>query len=175
MDGEPSVDDGPTVAIAAPSIPHAAEVRRRTLVNAVVPLLIGAVLGAVWQLVVMPRVGDAQLPNPVHGALMLWLLCVPLSTTMLVGRRLAEAWEYALGLAIVAVPLASIWLGRGAGALFCGVYMLGIVWMAVSGAWATSSWPNNARALAPFRSGIWHTLGVGFGAFLGSVLAYVWS
>lgn len=169
------VDTASLPVLEAPNLPSAAEVRQRTLMHAVVPLLVGAVLGAFWQLAVMPRTGEAQLPNPVHGALLMWLLLAPLATTTLARRRIAESWEYALGLALVAVPLALIWLGRGAGSLFCGVYMLGILWMAISGAWATSAWPSHGRGLAPFRSGLWHTIGIGFGSFLGSVLAYVWS
>ena len=156
--------------------PSASTVRRRTLLHSVGPLGAGAVLGALWQALVSPLLGSSQLPNPVHGALVLGLCLSPLVHVRLVQRPLAEWWEYAVGWAAVAVPISLAWLSQSMGGrLFCGVYAVALVWMGLSGAWSAGDWERTGGTLPPFRFGLWHTLGLAFGGFLGSVLLYAWS
>jgi len=49
--------------------------------------------------------------------------------------------------------------------LICGGYVAIVVWI-----WVSTSWWR--FHLPPFRSALWHTLGVNVGALGGSLLAY---
>ncbi|MGB2362338.1 MAG: hypothetical protein ACPH93_02255, partial [Candidatus Poseidoniaceae archaeon] len=78
-------DDGEIIAVA-PTGEERQAALRRVAQHAVIPLLFGAVAGALWQVLVMPQLGPTQLPNPVHGALLVALLCSPLAHRALARR-----------------------------------------------------------------------------------------
>ncbi|MBM72758.1 MAG: hypothetical protein CMB38_00620 [Euryarchaeota archaeon] len=141
---------------------------RRVFEHGVSPFLFGAVVGAMWQTLVTPSLGPNQLPNPVHGALLAGLMCSPLAHRVLARRPMDEWWEYGVGWAAIAVPLSFIWTIPGPQAFMCGGYLFGVLWMSITSAWSIGPKP-------PFRLAMWHMIGVGFGAFLGGLLAYGWS
>jgi hypothetical protein len=71
-----------------------------------------------------------------------------------------------VGVAALAFPLLLIW-STGLGGFVCGGYIAAIVWVAISTSW----WRFH---LPPFRSALWHTLGVNMGAFGGAFLVFFW-
>lgn len=165
MEGE--AERGEVIPVASTGEERRAALRR-VAQHAVFPLLFGAVAGALWQVVVMPRLGPTQLPNPVHGALLVALLCSPLAHRALARRPLNEWWEYGVGWAAVAVPLSVVWTIPGPQALLCGGYLLGVLWMSITSAWSMGPKP-------PFRLAMWHMMGVGVGALLGAIFGFGWA
>lgn len=165
MDGE--AEDG-DVIVVAPTGEERQAALRRVAQHAVLPLLFGAVTGALWQVLVMPSLGPTQLPNPVHGALLVALLCSPLAHRTLARRPMDEWWEYGVGWAAVAVPLSLVWTIPGPQALLCGGYVLGVLWMSITSAWSMGPKP-------PFRLAMWHMMGVGVGALFGAIFGFGWA
>lgn len=127
------------------------------------PVLFGLVVGVVWQEVVMPQL-PYNIPNPVHGALLMYLLMSPLMHRWLTASS-SDRWkEYALGVSALGFPLMLVWT-MGYGGLVCGGYLASVVWI-----WISTSWWR--FELPPFRFALWHTLGVNVGALGGSILTY---
>ena len=60
-----------------------------------VPLLIGMVFGAIWELTVMPRIEPNFVPNPVHGAFAIYLIASPLFYKLILDMEMNRAGEYA--------------------------------------------------------------------------------
>lgn len=129
------------------------------------PLLIGMVLGAIWQLTVMPRI-DTFVPNPVHGAFAIYLLVSPLIYRLLIGMEMSRAGEYAMGFAVTACCLSMVWM-FGSSSVYLAGFLPAIAWLFISSFWLQFEFP-------PFRYGLWHGMAVNVGAFGGSVLAFIY-
>jgi len=129
------------------------------------PLSIGMVFGAIWQLTVMPRI-DTFVPNPVHGAFVMYLLASPLIYKQLVGSEMNRAGEYAMGFAATACFLSLVWM-FGSSSVYLAGFLPAIAWLFISSFWLQFEFP-------PFRYGLWHGMAVNVGAFGGSVLAFIY-
>ena len=129
------------------------------------PAGIGVVFGGLWQAFVMPKVGEINLPNPIHGAFLVSLLLSPLLYRILLDDEPHRWKEYTLGLAFLGSIFSVIWLS-GWGAIFCGGYGALLVWV-----WISTDWGR--YDLPPFRYGIWHAFAIDLGAFAGSVFVYM--
>lgn len=129
------------------------------------PLLIGMVLGAIWQLTVMPRI-DTFVPNPVHGAFAIYLVVSPLIYRLLIGMEMSRAGEYAMGFAVTACCLSMVWM-FGSSSVYLAGFLPAIAWLFISSFWLQFEFP-------PFRYGLWHGMAVNVGAFGGSVLAFIY-
>ena len=129
------------------------------------PLVIGMVLGGIWQLTVMPRI-DTFVPNPVHGAFALYLIASPLIYKLLVGMEMNRAGEYAMGFALTACILSMVWM-FGTSSLYLAGFIPAIAWLFISSFWLQFEFP-------PFRYGLWHGMAVNIGGFGGGVLAFIY-
>tara|TARA_B100000900_G_scaffold415682_1_gene446581 strand:+ start:8494 stop:8988 length:495 start_codon:yes stop_codon:yes gene_type:complete len=136
---------------------------RETFENVIVPTLFGFVVGAGWQAFLSPHL-TYGMPNPPQGGLLVMMLCSPLLHRWLTHHPQYRWKEYLGGVATLAFPLLLIW-STGLGGFVCGGYLAVVVWIWVSTSW----WRFN---LPPFRSALWHTLGVNIGALGGSLLYY---
>lgn len=128
------------------------------------PAGFGAIVGGLWQAFVMPKIGEINLPNPIHGAFIVSILLSPLLYRILLDDEPKRWKEYTLGLAVLGIIFSVIWLS-GWGAVFCGGYGALLVWV-----WISTDWGR--YDLPPFRYGIWHAFAIDLGAFAGSVLVY---
>lgn len=137
---------------------------KELLRHAITPLFIGAFLGGFWQLFMMDRVGEMGLPMPVQGAFIIALPFSPFICKLLVPNSQGKLWQYSLGMFIMALVYSSIWMS-GWGAMFCGGYFSGLVWI-----WINMTWWN--YELPPFRYAIWHSIAIDLGAFGGALIVY---
>tara|TARA_B110000444_G_scaffold261364_1_gene312929 strand:+ start:18589 stop:19083 length:495 start_codon:yes stop_codon:yes gene_type:complete len=129
------------------------------------PAFLGAVIGGVWQYIVMPQVGEINLPNPIHGAFLVSILLSPLLHRILLDDDPSRWKEYMFGLFALGSVFSVIWLS-GWGAMFCGGYGALLVWV-----WVSTDWGR--YHLPPFRYGLWHAFGINLGALAGSVIVYL--
>ena len=150
------------VALVTPA-PPASATWAETWTNVGAPALFGLVVGAVWQVQVQPHLAY-PLPNPIHAALLLFLLMSPLFHRWLTPHEGSRWKEYLAGVAVLGVVVGGVWT-TGFGALICGGYVAIVVWI-----WISTSWWR--FHLPPFRYALWHTLGVNIGALGGSILAF---
>ena len=150
------------VALVTPA-PPASATWAETWTNVGAPALFGLVVGAVWQVQVQPHL-TYPLPNPIHAALLLFLLMSPLFHRWLTPHEGSRWKEYLAGVAVLGVFFGGVWT-TGFGALICGGYVAIVVWI-----WISTSWWR--FHLPPFRYALWHTLGVNIGALGGSILAF---
>jgi len=134
-----------------------------TWVNVVAPALMGVVLGALWQVFIQPRL-SLNLPNPIQASLMVLLLVSPLMHRWFTDHEQGRWKEYTAGVLVLGLPLGAVWLS-GYGGFICGGYLSIVIWI-----WVSTSWWR--FRLPPFRSALWHTLGVNVGALGGSLMAY---
>lgn len=136
---------------------------RETFDNVVAPTLFGVVVGAAWEALAMP-LNPYPMPNPPQGGLLLMMLFSPLLHRLLTNHP-GDRWtEYLAGVASLALPLMLVW-STGLGGFVCGGYLTVVVWI-----WVSTSWWR--FHLPPFRSAIWHTMGVNIGALGGSLLYF---
>jgi len=87
------------------------------------PAFLGVALGGIWQAFVMPKVGEINLPNPIHGAFFISILLSPLLYRLLLDDEPSRWKEYTLGLSTLGLLFSMLWLS-GWGAVFCGGYGL---------------------------------------------------
>tara|TARA_B110001452_G_scaffold12790_1_gene10547 strand:+ start:54028 stop:54555 length:528 start_codon:yes stop_codon:yes gene_type:complete len=165
-DGAPV--DGETVSHEIPVsgefvLPTSAD-WNETWTNVGIPTFFGAIVGAIWQLQIQARLGTVW-PNPVQAALLAMLLFSPLFHRWLTPHEQSKWMQYSLGVLLPITYLVGIWFVPGLTGMFCGGYLASILWI-----WMCTSWWR--FNLPPFRSALWHTLGVNIGALGGSVLTY---
>lgn len=150
------------IVVSEPALPSSAT-WSQTWRHVGVPVVFGLVVGIVWQEAVMPQL-PYNIPNPVHGALLCYLLLAPLMHRWL-AESTPERWkEYAMGGCALGLPLMLVWT-MGYGGLVCGGYLASVVWI-----WISTSWWR--FQIPPFRFALWHTLGVNVGALGGSIMTY---
>lgn len=160
-EGQP-VQPLPTIVVPESSLPSSAT-WAQTWRHVGFPVLFGLTVGIAWQELAMPHL-PYSIPNPVHAALLLYLVLSPLMHRWL-AESTSERWkEYAMGISSLGIPLMIVW-SMGYGGLVCGGYLASVVWI-----WISTSWWR--FELPPFRLALWHTLGVNIGALGGSVLTY---
>ena len=92
------------------------------------------------------------------------MLFAPLLHRLLTHHPLHRWKEYLGGVAALAFPLMLVW-STGLGGFVCGGYLAVVVWI-----WVSTSWWR--FDLPPFRSAMWHAMGVNIGALGGSLLTY---
>ena len=153
---------GVELSVEAPPLPSSAT-WKETWDNVVFPAFFGAGVGAVWQVAVQHRL-TYEVPNPVQAALLLMLLLSPVFHRWLTDHDPARWKEYLAGASVLSTFFLAVWM-TGYGALICGGYVAIVVWI-----WVSTSWWR--FHLPPFRSALWHTLGVNVGALGGSLLAF---
>jgi uncharacterized membrane protein YfcA len=148
--------------LASPRLPSSAT-WKETWVNVGFPTFFGVAVGAGWQIAVQPRLTN-EVPNPVQAALLALLLLSPFFHRWLTDHEPSRWKEYLAGASVLSTFFLLVWM-TGYGALICGGYVAIVVWI-----WISTSWWR--FHLPPFRSALWHTLGVNVGALAGSVLAF---
>jgi hypothetical protein len=148
--------------LASPRLPSSAT-WKETWVNVGFPTFFGVAVGAGWQIAVQPRL-TYDVPNPVQAALLALLLLSPFFHRWLTDHEPSRWKEYLAGASVLSTFFLLVWM-TGYGALICGGYVAIVVWI-----WISTSWWR--FHLPPFRSALWHTLGVNVGALAGSVLAF---
>lgn len=162
--GEEVMDAQESILIKDSTPVSESEIFKDMLRHMMAPLLVGMIFGSIWEIVVMPDI--EVVPNPVHGSFFIYLLLSPLFYKLLVGQEMNRAGEYAMGFAVVACSLSMVWM-FGTSSLFCGVFVTGISWLWLSSFWLQFEFP-------PFRYGLWHAMAVNVGAFLGSVVTFIY-
>ncbi len=155
-------ESGAELPLSSASLPSSAT-WKETWVNVGFPTFFGVAVGATWQVAVQPHL-PYDVPNPVQAALLLLLLLSPLFHRWLTDHASSRWKEYLAGASVLSGFLLAVWM-TGYGALVCGGYLAIVVWI-----WISTSWWR--FHLPPFRSALWHTLGVNVGALAGSVLAF---
>ena len=150
------------VALVTPA-PPASATWAETWTNVGAPALFGLVVGAVWQVQVQPHLAY-PLPNPIHAALLLFLLMSPLFHRWLTPHEGSRWKEYLAGVAVLGVFFGGVWTtGFGASyvevmwrlwfgfgsarlggdsisprsAMLCGTRLASTL-----GRWAAPSWPS---------------------------------
>ena len=134
-----------------------------TFQNVIAPTMFGMAAGGGWQALVSPHL-TYSMPNPPQGGLLLMMLFAPLLHRLLTHHPQHRWKEYLGGVAALAFPLMLVW-STGLGGFVCGGYLAVVVWI-----WVSTSWWR--FDLPPFRSAMWHTMGVNIGALGGSLLTY---
>ena len=153
---------------SSPSVEVEPSLRRsatwgETFQNVIAPTMFGMAAGGGWQALVSPHL-TYGMPNPPQGALLLMMLFAPLLHRLLTHHPQHRWKEYLGGVAALAFPLMLVW-STGLGGFVCGGYLAVVVWI-----WVSTSWWR--FDLPPFRSAMWHTMGVNIGALGGSLLTY---
>ena len=134
-----------------------------TFQNVIAPTMFGMAAGGGWQALVSPHL-TYGMPNPPQGGLLLMMLFAPLLHRLFTHHPQHRWKEYLGGVAALAFPLMLVW-STGLGGFVCGGYLAVVVWI-----WVSTSWWR--FDLPPFRSAMWHTMGVNIGALGGSLLTY---
>ena len=134
-----------------------------TFQNVIAPTMFGMAAGGGWQALVSPHL-TYGMPNPPQGGLLLMMLFAPLLHRLLTHHPQHRWKEYLGGVAALAFPLMLVW-STGLGGFVCGGYLAVVVWI-----WVSTSWWR--FDLPPFRSAMWHAMGVNIGALGGSLLTY---
>ncbi len=153
---------------SSPSVEVEPSLRRsatwgETFQNVIAPTMFGMAAGGGWQALVSPHL-TYGMPNPPQGGLLLMMLFAPLLHRLLTHHPQHRWKEYLGGVAALAFPLLLVW-STGLGGFVCGGYLAVVVWI-----WVSTSWWR--FDLPPFRSAMWHTMGVNIGALGGSLLTY---
>ena len=153
---------------SSPSVEAEPSLRRsatwgETFQNVIAPTMFGMAAGGGWQALVSPHL-TYGMPNPPQGGLLMMLLFAPLLHRLLTHHPQHRWKEYLGGVAALAFPLLLVW-STGLGGFVCGGYLAVVVWI-----WVSTSWWR--FDLPPFRSAMWHTMGVNIGALGGSLLTY---
>ena len=153
---------------SSPSVEVEPSLRRsatwgETFQNVIAPTMFGMAAGGGWQALVSPHL-TYGMPNPPQGGLLLMMLFAPLLHRLLTHQPQHRWKEYLGGVAALAFPLMLVW-STGLGGFVCGGYLAVVVWI-----WVSTSWWR--FDLPPFRSAMWHTMGVNIGALGGSLLTY---
>ena len=136
-----------------------------SLRHAILPMLIGALLSAFWETIVLPNMFYG-FPSPVQGAFILALIFSPLMYKLLLPDKKGDLKEYAMGLGVLGFIYILIWFTQ-IGPLVCGGYLSILIWV-----WINTTWWQ--YELPSFRYGIWHAIGIDIGAFGGAILAYIY-
>ena len=153
---------------SSPSVEVEPSLRRsatwgETFQNVIAPTMFGMAAGGGWQALVSPHL-TYGMPNPPQGGLLLMMLFAPLLHRLLTHHPQHRWKEYLGGVAALAFPLLLVW-STGLGGFVCGGYLAVVVWI-----WVSTSWWR--VDLPPFRSAMWHTMGVNIGALGGSLLTF---
>ena len=153
---------------SSPSVEVEPSLRRsatwgETFQNGIAPTMFGMAAGGGWQALVSPHL-TYGMPNPPQGGLLLMMLFAPLLHRLLTHHPQHRWKEYLGGVAALAFPLLLVW-STGLGGFVCGGYLAVVVWI-----WVSTSWWR--FDLPPFRSAMWHTMGVNIGALGGSLLTF---
>ena len=153
---------------SSPSVEVEPSLRRsatwgETFQNVIAPTMFGMAAGGGWQALVSPHL-TYGMPNPPQGGLLLMMLFAPLLHRLLTHHPQHRWKEYLGGVAALAFPLMLVWT-TGLGGFVCGGYLAVVVWI-----WVSTSWWR--FDLPPFRSAMWHTMGVNIGALGGSLLTF---
>ena len=153
---------------SSPSVEVEPSLRRsatwgETFQNVIAPTMFGMAAGGGWQALVSPHL-TYGMPNPPQGGLLMMMLFAPLLHRLLTHHPQHRWKEYLGGVAALAFPLLLVW-STGLGGFVCGGYLAVVVWI-----WVSTSWWR--FDLPPFRSAMWHTMGVNIGALGGSLLTY---
>jgi len=153
---------------SSPSVEVEPSLRRsatwgETFQNVIAPTMFGMAAGGGWQALVSPHL-TYGMPNPPQGGLLLMMLFAPLLHRLLTHHPQHRWKEYLGGVAALAFPLLLVW-STGLGGFVCGGYLAVVVWI-----WVSTSWWR--FDLPPFRSAMWHTMGVNIGALGGSLLTF---
>lgn len=153
---------------SSPSVEVEPSLRRsatwgETFQNVIAPTMFGMAAGGGWQALVSPHL-TYGMPNPPQGGLLLMMLFAPLLHRLLTHHPQHRWKEYLGGVAALAFPLMLVW-STGLGGFVCGGYLAVVVWI-----WVSTSWWR--FDLPPFRSAMWHAMGVNIGALGGSLLTY---
>lgn len=153
---------------SSPSVEVEPSLRRsatwgETFQNVIAPTMFGMAAGGGWQALVSPHL-TYGMPNPPQGGLLLMMLFAPLLHRLLTHHPQHRWKEYLGGVAALAFPLLLVW-STGLGGFVCGGYLAVVVWI-----WVSTSWWR--FELPPFRSAMWHTMGVNIGALGGSLLTF---
>ena len=153
---------------SSPSVEVEPSLRRsatwgETFQNVIAPTMFGMAAGGGWQALVSPHL-TYGMPNPPQGGLLLMMLFAPLLHRLLTHHPQHRWKEYLGGVAALAFPLLLVW-ATGLGGFVCGGYLAVVVWI-----WVSTSWWR--FDLPPFRSAMWHTMGVNIGALGGSLLTF---
>ena len=153
---------------SSPSVEVEPSLRRsatwgETFQNVIAPTMFGMAAGGGWQALVSPHL-TYGMPNPPQGGLLLMMLFAPLLHRLLTHHPQHRWKEYLGGVAALAFPLLLVW-STGLGGFVCGGYLAVVVWI-----WVSTSWGR--VDLPPFRSAMWHTMGVNIGALGGSLLTF---
>ena len=153
---------------SSPSVEVEPSLRRsatwgETFQNVIAPTMFGMAAGGGWQALVSPHL-TYGMPNPPQGGLLLMMLFAPLLHRLLTHHPQHRWKEYLGGVAALAFPLLLVWC-TGLGGFVCGGYLAVVVWI-----WVSTSWWR--FDLPPFRSAMWHTMGVNIGALGGSLLTF---
>ena len=153
---------------SSPSVEVEPSLRRsatwgETFQNVIAPTMFGMAAGGGWQALVSPHL-TYGMPNPPQGGLLLMMLFAPLLHRLLTHHPQHRWKEYLGGVAALAFPLMLVW-STGLGGFVCGGYLAVVVWI-----WVSTSWWR--FDLPPFRSAMWHTMGVNIGALGGSLLTF---
>ena len=153
---------------SSPSVEVEPSLRRsatwgETFQNVIAPTMFGMAAGGGWQALVSPHL-TYGMPNPPQGGLLLMMLFAPLLHRLLTHHPQHRWKEYLGGVAAQAFPLLLVW-STGLGGFVCGGYLAVVVWI-----WVSTSWWR--FDLPPFRSAMWHTMGVNIGALGGSLLTF---
>lgn len=151
-----------TVVVEKQELMTVREILTNVSINGITPLIIGFVVGAVWQYFSTDEMISILFP-PQAGLLFL-LLTSPLFYLLTVPRDWDEYGYYMIGLGAMFLFLFSLWFA-GFGALFCGAYGITLLWFALMPNWTK-------RYAAPAKIGVMHVIAINIGSFLGSVLAY---
>ena len=153
---------------SSPSVEVEPSLRRsatwgETFQNVIAPTMFGMAAGGGWQALVSPHL-TYGMPNPPQGGLLLMMLFAPRLHRLLTHHPQHRWKEYLGGVAALAFPLLLVW-STGLGGFVCGGYLAVVVWI-----WVSTSWWR--FELPPFRSAMWHTMGVNIGALGGSLLTF---
>ena len=133
---------------------------RNVSIHAMTPLIIGLVVGGLWQYYASEDL-IANLFPPQVGLLAILILS-PIMYFLTIPRGWDE-YGYMIGQGSIFVFLFTLWFA-GFGALFCGAYGITIHWFALMPNWTR-------RLAAPAKIGFMHVIAANIGSFLGSVVA----
>ena len=138
------------------------EILGNVSINGISPLIIGFLVGGIWQ-----NFGSEEMISilfPPQVGLLFLLVTSPLFYLLTIPRGWDEYGYYMIGVGAMFLFLFSLWFA-GFGALFCGAYGITLLWFALMPNWTK-------RYAAPAKIGVMHVIAVNIGSFLGSVFAY---
>ena len=163
LDAEQFVDQDSTMKVLPPSqeLLSIGMILRNVSIHAMTPLIIGLMVGGLWQYYASEDL-IANLFPPQVGLLAMLILS-PIMYFLTIPRGWDEYGYYMIGQGSIFVFLFMLWFA-GFGALFCGAYGITILWFALMPNWTR-------RLAAPAKIGFMHIIAANIGSFLGSIVA----